>query len=301
MIRSVVVFGGSGFLGRRIVQQLAEHGFAVRVASRHPERARTLFAGMSPALEMITADIGNDMSVQEAVEGAFGIVNAVSLYGERGNATFHSVHVEAAGRLARLGRDAGATRLVHVSGIGADAASPSAYIRSRAEGDNAVRAAFPAATILRSAVMFGPDDAFLMPLAALLRSFPVFPLFGNGTTRLQPVSVEDVAEATARIIASDTPGTFYELAGPRIWTYEALLRRIIQHLGVKRVLVPLPFAVWQGLAFAAEYLPAPFITRNQVELMEVDTVASPASPGFGALGIESSGIELTLAASCRTS
>lgn len=301
MIRSVVVFGGSGFLGRRVVQHLAEHGFAVRVASRHPERARTLFAGMSPALEMITADIGNDMSVKKAVEGAFGIVNAVSLYTERGNATFHSVHVEAAGRLARLGRDAGTTRLVHVSGIGADAASPSAYIRSRAEGDNAVRAAFPAATILRSAVMFGPDDAFLRPLAALLRSFPVFPLFGNGTTKLQPVSVEDVAEATARIIESDTPGTFYEVAGPRIWTYEELLRGIAQHLGVKRMLVPFPFTAWQGLAFAAEYLPTPFITRNQVELMEIDTVASPASPGFGALGIEPSGIEFTLAASCRTS
>ena len=244
---------------------------------------------------MIGADIGDDTSIKSAVEDAFGVVNAVSLYVERGNETFQSVHVDAAGRLAKLAHDAGVARLVHVSGIGADPSSRSSYISSRAEGENAVLAAFPAATILRSAVMFGPDDAFLMPLAALLRSFPVFPLFGTGNTRLQPVYVEDVGEAIARIFASDAPGTFYELAGPSVWTYEELLRKICSHLGVERTLIPLPFAAWHALAFVAEFLPIPPITRNQVELMAIDNIASPGSPGFGALSIEPSGIERVLA------
>jgi uncharacterized protein YbjT (DUF2867 family) len=295
MARRVVVFGGSGFLGQRAVEHLVGHGFTVRVASRHPERARTIFAGSSSGLEMTSADIGGDASIVRAVEGAFGVVNAVSRYVERKDQTFHSVHVEAAERLARLSRDAGAARFVHISGIGADPASPSSYIRSRGEGENAVRAAFPTATIVRSAVMFGKNDAFLMPLAALLRKLPVFPLFGTGHTQVQPVHVEDVAEAIARVIASAAPTSFYELAGPRVWTYEELLRMIIRHLGVKRALVPFPFPAWQAVAFLAELLPTPPITRNQVELMQVDTVALPASPGFDALGIAPTGIEIALA------
>jgi NADH dehydrogenase len=291
----VVVFGGTGFLGRRIVRHLAKHGFAVRVASRHPERAKTVFAGASSELQMIGADIGDDTSVKDAVEGAFGVVNAVSLYVERDGETFHSVHVAAAERLAKLSHGERVSRLVHVSGIGADPASSSSYIRSRGEGENAVRAAFPSATIIRPAVMFGQDDAFLTPLAALLRGFPVLPLFGSGNTRLQPAYVEDVGEAIARILDADAPETLYEFAGPRVWTYEELLREISKHLGVRRVLVPLPFAAWQVLAFVAEFLPAPVITRNQVELMQLDTVASSASPNFGALGIEPRGVEKVLA------
>jgi NADH dehydrogenase len=143
--------------------------------------------------------------------------------------------------------------------------------------------------------MFGKDDAFLMPLAALLRRFPVFPLFGTGNTRVQPVHVEDVAEAIARIIASDAPAPFYELAGPRVWRNEELLRAIGGHLGVRRGLIPFPFAGWRAVAFLAELLPAAPITRNQVELMQVDTVASPVSPGLAALGIEPAGIENVLA------
>src|SRR5262249_21573074 len=159
-MRKVVVFGGTGFLGRRVVQHLLDHGFAVWLASRSPERGRD----KPSALELVRADINEDASISAAVTDTFGVVNAVSLYTERGNQTFHSVHVEAAARVARHSRDLGVVRLAHVSGIGANAASTSRYIRSRGEGENAVRAAFPAATIIRPAVMFGPDDAFLRPL-----------------------------------------------------------------------------------------------------------------------------------------
>jgi uncharacterized protein YbjT (DUF2867 family) len=289
--RKVAVFGGTGFLGRRVVQHLLDRHFAVRVASRHPERGEGILRGKSSALEFVRANISDDGSISAVVAGTFGVVNAVSLYVEQGGPTFHSVHVEAAARVAMHSRDSDVARLAHVSGIGADAASPSPYIRSRGEGENAVRAAFPAATIIRPAIMFGPDDAFLIPLIKLLRKSPVFPLLGRGRTALQPACVEDVGDAIVRSLDAPQAETVYELGGPQIYSYEDVLRLIGEHLGSRRVLVPVPFVIWQALAFLAEGLPRPPITRNQVELMRMDNVASPACAGFGTLGIEPHGIE----------
>jgi uncharacterized protein YbjT (DUF2867 family) len=294
-MRKVVVFGGTGFLGRRVVQHLLDHGFAVRLASRHPDGGKTFFRDKTSALELVGADIGEDASISAAVADTFGVVNAVSLYIERGNQTFHSVHVESAARVARHSRNLGVVRLAQVSGIGANAASTSRYIRSRGEGENAVRAACPAATIIRPAVMFGPDDAFLMPLTGLLRKFPLFPVFGSGQTMLQPAYVEDVGEAIARTFDAAQAEPVYELAGPRTYTYRDLLQTVSSRLGVRRALVPVPFSIWKTLAFLAECLPEPPITRNQVELMKIDNVASAACSGFGALGIEPRGIEAVLA------
>jgi uncharacterized protein YbjT (DUF2867 family) len=294
-VNKVVVFGGTGFLGRRVVCHLLDHAYAVRVAARHPERGRSVFSTNPPLLELVRADIGDDASIRDAVRGAFAVVNAVSLYLERGNQTFHSVHVEAAEKLARHSREAGVRRLMHVSGIGADPASPSPYIRSRGEGESAVHAVFPEATIVRSAVMFGPDDAFLTPLTGMIRKFPIFPVFGGGDTRLQPVHVEDVGEAIARIIDAPQAQELFEFAGPRIYTYKELLETVSNHFGLRRALVPVPFLMWQVLAYFAEFLPRPPITRNQVELMRIDNVSSPEWPGLGALGIQPSGIETVLA------
>jgi uncharacterized protein YbjT (DUF2867 family) len=293
----VTVFGGTGFLGRRVVQHLLDHGFAVRVASRHSERSAQVFSNTSSALEFVRADVGDDGSVMTALAGAFGVVNAVSLYVERGNQTFRSVHVEAAARVAKHSRALGVQRLAHVSGIGADARSPSAYIRSRGEGETSVRAAFSATTIIRPAVMFGPDDAFLTSLMKMLQMFPIFPMFGRGRTALQPSYVEDVAEAIVRAFDAPEAGMVYELGGPRIYSYEELLRTVCAHLDVRRIiLIPVPFIAWQGLAFVAEMMPAPPVTKNQVELMAVDNVASSTHAGFRALGIDPRGIEVVLAA-----
>lgn len=292
--REVVVFGGTGFLGRRIVCHLLDRGFFVRVASRHPEHGGNAPGETGSALKFVRADVADDASVQAAVAGARAAVNAVSLYVERSDRTFRSIHVEAAARVARAVREARVPQLVHVSGIGADARSPSSYIRSRREGEDAVRAAFGDVTIIRPSVMFGPDDAFLAPLATMLRRFPVFPMFGGGRTALQPVYVEDVAAAIARVIDMPAPERLYELAGPRIFTYEELLRTIADRLGVHPILVPVPFGLWRTLAFAAEALPRPPITRNQVELMTIDNVASPDCPGFASFGIAPRGIEAVL-------
>ena len=287
----VAVFGGTGFLGRRIVQRLLDHGLSVRIACRHPERGEGIFRATSSQLEFATADVSDNALIGAVVAGAFGVVNAVSLYVEGRRHSFHSVHVEAAARVAMHARHSHAARLIHVSGIGADSTSLSPYIRSRGEGENAVRAAFPAATIVRPAVMFGPDDAFLNPLITLLRKVPILPLFGLGRTALQPAYVEDVGEAIARMLGAAPVEAVYELGGPHIYTYKELLRAVGDHLGSRRVFIPVPFTAWQTLAFVAESWPRPPITRNHVELMQIDNVASPARAGFRTLGIEPRGIE----------
>jgi len=169
----VVVFGGTGFLGRRVVRHLRRHQFSVRVASRHPHRGRELFGSDDPQLQSIEANIHDEQSIARAVAGAYGAVNAVSLYVERRSETFQSVHVEAAHRLAVQAQQAGVERLVHVSGIGSDATSSSLYIRKRGEGELAIRAAFAAANVVRPAVMFGPDDTFLTTTITLLRHSPL--------------------------------------------------------------------------------------------------------------------------------
>jgi uncharacterized protein YbjT (DUF2867 family) len=287
----VTVFGGTGFVGRRLVRHLSDSTATVRIASRHPARTE------GDNVEQIVADAHDERSVEAAVAGADGVVNAISLYVEHGGDTFHSVHVEAAARIAAVARRAGIKRFVHLSGIGADAASPSPYIRSRGEGEAAVQAAFPGAVVIRPAVMFARDDAFLTTILGLLRSLPAYPLFGDGRTRLQPVYVDDVAAAIAQVLRqTQRPNPIYELAGPRVYSYGELLRTIARTAGLRPVLVRIPFALWDAVAGLAEILPHPPLTRNQVELMQIDTTASDSRPGFGLLGISPRSLEEELKA-----
>src|SRR6478736_3042086 len=292
--RTVTVFGGTGFLGRRIVRHLRYREFTVRIASRHPDRGHRQFGSDDPQLQSVEANIHDERSVADALAGAYGVVNAVSLYLERRQETFHSVHVESAQRVAAQAHRAG-ERLVHVSGIGADAASPSRYIRKRGEGELAVRAAFADALFVRPAVMFGPDDAFLTTILKLLRQLPIYPMFGRGRTRLQPAYVEDVAEAVARVMRrAETHSIIFEFGGPRVYSYEQFLRAVAHQAGLSPLLAPIPFAVWHALAWASEILPGPHLTRNQVELMQIDTVSSPERPGFIELGILPHSVEAIL-------
>lgn len=292
----VTVFGGTGFLGRHVVQRLLEADYPVRVASRHPERAATLFPDFHLGFESTHADIDDDGSVAAGVAGVIGVVNAVSLYMESGQQTFHSVHVTGAARVARLAREAGVERLVHVSGIGSDTKSASPYIRSRGEGERAVREAFPTSTLIRPSVLFGRGDAFVSPIAATLRRLPVFPLFGGGQTRLQPAYVDDVAEAITRVMQELDSKLCYELGGPRVYTFKSLLEVIAQSLGTKPLLIPVPFDLWRIFALAAEMFPHPPITRNQVELMQIDNVVSLDSPGFAELQISPRSLDAALPA-----
>jgi NADH dehydrogenase len=283
-----------------VVSHLRHHGFRVRIASRHPDR-RGDWSG-DPNIEQLIADLHDGESIASALAGVYGVVNAISLYVERGQETFQSVHVEAAERLARLAQQAGVQRLIHLSGVGSDPASPSLYIRKRGQGEQVVQTAFNGATLIRPTVMFGPGDAFLTPILDLLRQLPVFPLFGKGLTQLQPVYVGDVAEGIARTLQSNqTDTSTYEFGGPDIYRYKDLIRALANQSGAKTVLLPLPFVAWHGLARSAEMLPKPPITRNQVELMEIANVTSAEKPGLTDLGIAARAIEAEVVASteCR--
>jgi uncharacterized protein YbjT (DUF2867 family) len=298
--RQIAVFGGTGFLGGRIVRHLVGRNFVVRVISRRPNRAEQIFRDQPAGLKFVTADATDENSVATAVAGAFGIVNAISLYtethgdNEGDRTTFYNVHVRAAARIARYAEKLGA-RIVHVSGIGADSRSPSDYIRARGEGEIAVWTECPDAVIARPAVMFGPKDAFLYPLLDLLRRFPVFPLFGRGHTAMQPVYVEDVAEAIARMFDGEQ-SLAYDLGGPRIYRYIELLALLRAKLQAHVAFVPVPFPLWRAVAHLTERLPQLPITRGQIELMEIDTVADPDAPGFADLDIKPRDLESVLAA-----
>jgi NADH dehydrogenase len=292
----ITVFGGTGFLGRRIVRHLLDHGFRVRTVSRHPEPVGSA-SRQDAGSETVKADIRDETTVAAALFGAYGAVNSVSLYVERARATFDAVHVKAAALVARLARASGVERLIHVSGIGADPASSAPYIASRGRGELAVQQNFPGAILIRPAVMFGPDDAFLTTVARLLRILPVYPMFGGGEMKLQPVYVGDVAEGIARVLAGrGGSAASYEFGGARVYTYKELVRTVADRIKVRARLVPVPFALWRILASGAEFVPGAPLTRNQVALMQRDNIASTDCPGLSSLDIAPMEIETLVSA-----
>lgn len=291
--RLVTVFGGSGFLGRYIVKRLAESGARVRVAIRRPEEGLFLKpAGDVGQIDIVQANLRHAGSVAAALAGADAAVNLVGILHPSGAQTFEAVHAEGAGTVARAAAEAGLRHLVHISAIGADPDSPARYARTKAAGEAAVRAAFPAATILRPSVVFGPEDDFLNRFAALARISPVLPLIGGGHTRFQPVYVGDVAGAVlAALDRADAAGRTYELGGPRTYSFRELLAFVLSAIGRRRLLAPVPFWVAMFEAAFLERLPAPLLTRDQVRLLRRDNVAGPGMPGLRDLGIEPTPLE----------
>ncbi|HSC96683.1 MAG TPA: complex I NDUFA9 subunit family protein [Burkholderiales bacterium] len=290
---TVSVFGGTGFLGRRLVRRLVAEGVTVRVAVRRPDRARSAVpAAEFDRVKVFSADVRDQASVAAAVAEADAVVNAVSAYVEKSDVTFESVHERGAGMVAREAAAAGVALLVLVSGIGASPDSASPYIRARGRGELIVQQAFPGATIVRPGAMFGPGDALFGTLANIARMLPVVPLIGGGRTRLQPVYVEDVAEAIVRMLADrGTAGRTYELAGPTVYTLRELVGFVQRLIGRPPLVVPVPFAVAEVLAGLLELLPRPPLTTNQVDLLKADNVASGALPGFRELDIEPKAVE----------
>jgi uncharacterized protein YbjT (DUF2867 family) len=290
---TVSVFGGTGFLGRRLVRRLAAEGATLRIAVRSPDRARSVLrAADLDRVTVFRADVHDQASVAAAVAGVDAVVNAVSAYIEKPGVTFESVHEQGAKTLAQEAVAAGVARLVLVSGIGADPESRSPYIRARGRGELAVRQAFPSATIVRPSAMFGPGDALFGTLADIVRLLPVVPLIGGGRTRLQPVYVDDVAEAIVRMLADrGTAGQTYELAGPGVYTLRELISFALRLIDKRRLLVPMPFAVAEIQARLFEFLPSPPLTTSQVDLLRADNLASGALPGFRELNIRPKTIE----------
>ena len=291
--KPVTVFGGSGFLGRQIVKHLADAGYGVRVAVRHPDRATFLTGfGADGRIELVQADVWNEATVARAVEGSASIVNTVGHYVEKGGATFDRVHGQGALHVARQAKQAGAERLVHVSGVGADPGSPSPYVRARGIGETLVKDAFDDVTILRPSVIFGPGDSFLNTLARMAQRSPIMPLFGTGNTRLQPVFVGNVAEACIRVLADpSTRGRVYELGGPRIYAYRELVRLVRNRVAGRALMVPCPFLAWDILAAAMATHPNPPLTRDQVILMKHDNVVGQHASTLDDLGIRPVSVE----------
>ena len=292
----VTVFGGTGFLGRQIVARLLADGTDVRIAVRRPDRSPGVVPPETPdAISFVRADVTDEATVAAALAGSTAAVNAVAAYVEKDGVSFDAVHESGATHVARAATEAGVRRLVHISGIGADPESLSRYIRSRGRGESLVQEAFPKAIILRPSVMFGSQDAFFNSLAKVARSSPVFPLIGGGGTLLQPVFVEDVADAVGRALsAAGTDGRIYELGGPRVYTLKALVELVCEAMGQHRFLLPVPFTVAEFQARIAERLAAPPLTLSQVELLKQDNVVDGSVPGFDDLGLIPASVEQVL-------
>lgn len=292
----VTVFGGTGFLGRHIVKRLSMEGVTVRVAVRHPERAVIDVAHGGGPIVLMAADVRNEGAVAAAIVGADSVVNAVSAYVEGRGVSYSAIHEHGASNVAKACGRHGVRRLVHISGIGADAASPSGYIKARGRGELVVQQAFPRTVILRPSVMFAPDDGFLNVLAKIVRSTPVIPLIGGGRTMLQPVHVRDVAEAVQCCLqnpASD--GKIYELGGPASYTLHEIMAIVIAHTGRRRLFISIPLGLAHSLAQLFEFLPAAPLTVAQVDLLRDDNVPNPDMPGLGDLGVIPRSLKDTIA------
>lgn len=290
----VTVFGGSGFIGRYVVQRLARRNVRIKVPSRTPNRVRHLQPMVSPGQIVIDSpDLGSEEALTRYLERVHAVVNLIAILFERRKGQFRSVHVDLAGRIARAARAAGVERLVHVSAIGADRQSSSAYARTKAEGEQAVREAFPDATILRPSVVFGPEDKFLNKFGAMSRFLPALPLIGGGRTRFQPVYVGDVADAIlAALEQPEARGATYELGGPQVYTFEELMRWLLRTLGRNRLLLPISFRLAKLQGRILEHLPEPPLTQDQVELLKSDNVVGEEAKTLADLGIRPTPMEL---------
>jgi NADH dehydrogenase len=287
----VTVFGGSGFLGRNVVRALAKREYRIRVAVRRPELAGHLQPlGRVGQIHAEQVNLRYPISVEAAMRGSQVAVNLVGILVESGAQTFDAVHSVGAAEVAKAAAVAGAD-MVHVSAIGASEDSPSHYARSKAAGEKAVLAAVPSATILRPSVVFGPEDQFTNRFAALARMSPVMPLVGDGTTKLQPVYVGDVATAVGDAVDGKTrPGATYELGGPEVLTMREIIEIILATTGRERVLVSLPFKLARLQALLLQFAPGALkLTPDQVELLRSDNVVSEAARDAG-LTLEGLGI-----------
>ena len=285
------VFGGSGFIGRYVVQRLAQQDYVVRVAVRDPAGARFLQTqGRVGQIVPLAAPVTDAAAVARAVEGAEAVVNLVGILYERRAGDFARIQGEAPGAVAAAAKAAGAESFVHLSAIGADAASPSLYAQTKAQGEAGVRAAFPEATILRPSVVFGPEDEFFNRFAAMA-VLPVMPVVA-GETRFQPVYVGDVADAVMAALADPAVrGKTFELGGPRVMTMREVLRFILETTRRRRPMVNMPMGLMRFQAGLLQRLPKPPVTRDQLLLLERDNVVAAGMPDLAALGIQAKAVE----------
>lgn len=307
--RLVTVFGGSGFIGRYIVRHLAAKGVRVRVAVRDTEKAQFLKpAGDLGQISTMPVSVTDPDGVRRAVDGADWVINLVGILYERGSRSFEKIHVEGARTVAKAAAEAGASRLLHLSALGADAASKSKYARSKAAGEAAVLEAFPTATIFRPSVIFGQEDRFFNLFGELARVSPVLPFFthvvphaeNGGGPKFQPVYVGDVADAAIAVLSrEDSASGVYELTGPVIYDMREIMQTVVKYTDRRPYICGLPFWLAKIEAFFLQFLPKPLLTPDQVKLLETDNVASGQHPGLTELGVAPTTVESVVPAYLR--
>ncbi|MDE1940251.1 MAG: complex I NDUFA9 subunit family protein [Alphaproteobacteria bacterium] len=290
----VTVFGGSGFIGRHTVRALAQAGYRVRVAVRKPNNANYLLpAGTVGQIQILKSNVLRDDDVAEAVHGAHAVINLVGVLKPWGSQRFEALHVDAAARVAAAAAEAGAQVMVHLSALGASLESASSYARSKAKGEAKVREAFPAATILRPSLVFGPEDDFFNRFAGMARFSPFLPLIGGGQTKFQPVFVGDVAAAIRKAVVDPATarGRAYDLGGPVAYSFRELLEIVLRDTGRRRILLPIPFALASFGAALTQFLPLAPLTMDQVTLLKQDNVLLKGALTFDDLRLDPTTVE----------
>lgn len=287
------VFGGSGFVGGYIAAALAKAGYRVQIISRTPERGNWVKTAAAAGEVVIRqGNIRDAKSPRAVLKGSDIVINAVGILYPSGKQTFKVIHTEAAENIAKAAQVEGVSQLIHISALGVDKATTSAYARSKLDGEKAVMAAFPNATILRPSVVFGAEDKFLNLFARMAQLSPALPLIGGGKTKFQPVYVGDITEAVlAALTKPESKGKTYQLGGTRIYTFKEILQFILATIDKKRCLIPIPFPIAKLQGFAMQQLPMPMLTLDQVKLLQYDNVVEQGALGFKQLGIIPRGLE----------
>ena len=300
-IEQVTVFGGSGFIGRQIARALAHQGYRVRIAARRPEFAESIkTAGDVGQVMLVRANLRVASSITAAIAGSQAVVNAAGIAFERGKQRYQDVHALGSWAIGEASAAAGVQRLVHISGIGADdRVSKNRFVRSKVEAESSIVRAFPKATILRPSVVFGPEDAFFNKLAKIAALAPVVPLVGDGSAKLQPVYVGDVARAVVAVLEKpEAAQSVFELGGPRIYSYRELVALTLREIDRRKPMLPLPAGLMKLVGFFAQFQPSllgpPPITRDQADLLTRDNVVRAGARTLADLGIEPTAAEAIL-------
>lgn len=294
--KQVVIIGGSGFVGRYVVRELARAGWRIRVVCRHPAAAEYLKTAGDPGqIVPCYGDLSRPDTVLHYIPEADAVINLTGILFERGRQKFTALHAAGAEKIAQAAKLAHVPVLVQMSALGVNRATTSLYAHSKLMGEQAVRAVFPDAAIVRPGVIFGPDDGFLNRFGHLAALFGALPAIGGGKAKVQPVYVADVAKAIRLCVENPvTRGNVYELGGPEVYSWRQVLAYILAQTGHHRLL-PLPFALARTMGFFTEYLPVPSLlklTRDQVRLLQYDNTVEPGAPTLSTLGITPTALEL---------
>jgi uncharacterized protein YbjT (DUF2867 family) len=294
--KTATVFGGTGFVGRQIVRELARRGVVVKVASRAPERAYFLrTTGVVGQIVPFACNYNDPKSIAAAVKGSDYVVNCVGMLYERRRGDFKKSHAEIPAKIAEACKAAGVKRFVHIS-IPNIEADQSRYAQTKLEGEKAVRQNFPKTIILRPSVIFGPDDDFFNKFAGLARIMPVLPLIGGGNTRFQPVYVGDVADAAIICLTGDAElcGRVFELAGPETLTFRQIYERLFKYTKRRRPFITLPWKIASVQACFMGLMPKPLLTKDQVTSLKTDYTIAENALNLHDLGITPTPMDLIL-------